>query len=398
MNQTILHNKVRELLLANQHISNGYQYTMPSREKYPFQWLWDSCFHVFMYLRCSQAENAKKELLSLVSHQFKNGMIPHMIYWNRAKKDDFPVIHWGKPDTSTITQPPMLAHAAWAIYEAVGDRAFLQEIYPKLTAFFRFLLTDRDPRNVHLLGIIDPDESGEDNSPRFDAPLNLPPRQTQKENFAKRLKLVEDNRKCHFEGRCMRNFFWVRDVPFNVITIRNLRCLADIANVLDKKQDREYFDHQATAITAAMRQYMFEDGLFWPTWGIRPKRIKLKTWHIFAPLYAHLYTRDEAEAIVQKYLFKDGFDTSYGLPTVASDEASYDPSGFWRGPVWMASNWFIYKGLRLYGMDDMAAKIRQLSLDLIEQSGFREQFNPKNGDGEGARDFTWGGLTLDMDA
>jgi putative isomerase len=196
----------------------------------------------------------------------------------------------------------------------------------------------------------------------------------------------------------MRNFFWVKDVPFNAILVENLRCMSSIAKTLGYNEDIIYFNEQADLITEAMRKFMYEDGIFWSTYDLDYKKIKTLTWSIFSPLFAGILTDEEAKNIVDKYLKNENkFNTKFSVPTVAVDEVSYNPDGFWRGPVWMATNWFIFKGLMRYGFVEEAKKILDSSLDLIEQSGFREQYNPNTGEGLGAKDFTWGGLILDMD-
>lgn len=394
---------VANLMLKNRRFCSGHQYTVPSPDSYPYQWFWDSCFHaiIFTYFNLN---DAKVELLSLVSHQFENGMIPHMIYWDKAKKTDFPVIEWGKKDTSIITQPPMLAYAVWKIYQTDKDAKFLEKIYSNLSLFYNYLINERDPRNNHLIGIINPDESGEDNSPRFDVPLGLDPKHNKEINFGKRLELIGKHRACNFEvGICMKNFFWVKDVPFNAIMVENLNILSDIAKALGNTADAKYFKKQAELITSAMRKFMLEDGIFWSTYGsdyngsFRYKKIKVLTWAIFSPLFARICTKDEARIVVEKYLLDSKrFKTKYPVPTVSLDEPSYDSSGFWRGPVWMATNWFIFKGLLNYGYQDIAEEIAESSLNLWGKSGFREQYGPQTGEGLGAKDFTWGGLVLDM--
>lgn len=392
-----LKDKVYELMVKNRRVASGYQYTVPSPETYPYQWLWDSCFHAII-LSYFDPEDAKRELLSLITHQFDNGMIPHMIYWDKKSPTDFPVIEWGKEDTSTITQPPMLAYAAFRVYQADKDKEFLKLTYDNLKRYYEYLLKDRDPRGNHLIGIVNPDESGEDNASRFDLTLGLNPRHDRDMNFSKRMELVNKHKACNFEtGTCMRNFFWVKDVPFNVITIENLRYLSKIASILKKDGEKTYFREQANLISEAMRKLMWEDGVFWSTYDADYKKIKVVTWAIFIPLFAKLYSEEEAENVINKYLLDEKkFKLPFMVPTVASDDPSFDASGFWRGPIWMNVNWFIYKGLIRYGFNDVAQKIVDSSLSLIEKSGFREQFNPLTGEGLGAKDFTWGGLVLDM--
>lgn len=386
-----------QLLLKNRQKAKNFQYTIPSPDTYPYQWLWDSCFHAII-LTHFNTNDAKKEILSLLSKQFENGFIPHMIYWDKESPNDFPVIEWGKEDTSTITQPPMIAYAAWEIYQKDKDISFIKKVYPNLYHFYRYLLTERDPHENHLIGIMNPDESGEDNSPRFDIPLDLPPRHSFKENIQKRLNLVSQHIDCKFDAPfCMRNFFWVKDVPFNAIMIENLRLLSNIAKKLGFLEDAKFFSKEQEKITKAMKKLMFEDGLFWSTFGESYQKIKVKTWAIFAPLFAKILTQREAGKLIDKHLLNsDEFWTKYPVPTVSLDEPSFDPKDFWRGPVWIATNWFIYKGLKNYSFDDLAKQIKESSILLIEKSGFREYFDPNKGEGFGAKDFTWGALVLDM--
>src|SRR3989344_2909395 len=122
---------INNLMLSNRRHKGKNLYTLPSPESYPYQWFWDSCFHAII-LSKFDLQSAKQELLSLTEKQFENGMIPHMIYWQKRTKSDFPVIEWGKSDTSSITQPPMLAYAVWEIYKKDRDKKFLEKIYSPL--------------------------------------------------------------------------------------------------------------------------------------------------------------------------------------------------------------------------------------------------------------------------
>lgn len=408
MSEDKLKKEILKVMLRNRRIIGTNQYTVPSPQDYPYQWFWDSCFNAII-LTHYNIEDAKKEIRSLISKQFENGLIPHMIYWEKITETDFPVIEWGKKDTSTITQPPMIAYTVLRIYQKDGDRQFLSQIYDHLKRFYRYLLHNRDPRNNHLIGIINPDESGEDNSPRFDIPLGLKSKQANEANFQKRLDLVALNESLNFEITDeLRNIFWVKDVPFNVVMIKNLRTLSKIAKILDHQGDSKLFLKESKIIVKAMRKLMFDQGIFWSTYGLDYKKIKTQTWAIFAPMFAQIYTKDEVKNLVSNYLLnKKKFNLKYMVPSVAADDPSFAPAKFrkgpiwmtinWRGPVWMAVNWFIYKGLINYKLFDLADKIKKDSLCLIEKSGFREQYDPFSGEGMGAKHFTWGGLVVDME-
>ena len=397
-----------KLLQANTREKAGHVYTVPSPENYPFQWLWDSCFHATV-LSHFDTKRAKGELWSLISKQFKNGLLPHMIYWDKAKPFGTLLtdIKWGHDGTSTITQPPIIAETVLRIYQKDADLEFVTSIYPNLKLFYQYLLLERDSRGNHLIGIINPDESGEDNSSRFDIPLKLPVIQSAQQNLNQRLSLVEKNKICKFNAPlCMKNFFWVKDLPFNCYMVKNLNSMSTLAKILKLDQDSAVFKGQAKLIAEAMKKYMSEDSLYWSVYDpdllddkiVSYKKIKVLTWAIFAPLYANLLTQKEAENLIDDHLLnKKEFWLSYPVPTVSFSDPSFDPEGFWRGPTWMNTNWFIFQGLLTYGFEDLARELYKISKFMVEGQVFREQYNPLTGAGQGAKNFTWGTLVVDME-
>src|SRR3989338_7623732 len=144
-----INRETRKLFEENRRITDGHQYTVPSGDHYPYQWLWDSCFHAIVLARYD-VESAKAEIHSLLSKQFSNGLVPHIIYWTPGILHLF---HWGTDGTSSLTQPPMLAYAAWEIHRREPDTSFLASIFPALVAYYNYLLSERDPHGHHLASI-----------------------------------------------------------------------------------------------------------------------------------------------------------------------------------------------------------------------------------------------------
>ncbi len=399
-----LEHKIKHLFEQNQRKAGKYTYTIPSSDTYPYQWLWDSCFAAIV-MSYFNPERAKDELRALVSKQFENGMIPHMIYWERSLSLPQLDMRWGKRRTSSITQPPLLAEAVRSIYRQDGDIAFVKEILPYIHQFHQFFYRQRDPRKSSLIGIINPDESGEDTSPRFDDALELGNRHTLEENYGSRMQLVKDWREARFVvKKRMDLHHWVRDVPFNAILIENLHHTAYLASLAGENHIADWSSTKAELTSHAMKQKLRdENGYFWSTmnYGDREKKIPVRTWALFSTLYAGLNTHDEARELIRILLDIDDFGTPYGVPTVSLLESSFNldsvwPWPNWRGPIWFGSNWLIVKGLRRYGFDDQANKLTTQSQALLEKSGFREFYNPFSGEGYGAKGFIWGGLLLDM--
>lgn len=386
------------LLKENRRVTkNGYQYTVPSPSTYPYQWLWDSCFHMIVLAKL-EPEAAIAEYKALIERQFEDGMIPHMIFWNPMIFRPYN-IGWGKKGTSSITQPPLLAYAAWEIYKATNDTAFLREVFDQTYRFYKYLIEHRDPRDNHLVSIINPDESGEDNSSRFDIPMKLKPDISFFGHMYERQKLMSANRVCNFDVEiCTRNHFWVKDVPFNAILVKNLEILGHIASLLGESEAEHFATLHHGLVKEAMRSLLLKDGVFWSAWGRDHELLPVATWAHFAPLFADLYTKEEAEAVVKNHFHnEETFHSHYGIRTVSKQEVSYRPNGFWRGPIWFAPHWFIFHGLQSYGFAAEAKWIADTSRELVKQNGFREYFNPETGAAYGAKKFTWGTLVLDME-
>lgn len=392
-----LRDQAYELLSRNRRpTGTGHTYTVPSPETYPYQWLWDSCFHAIVLAKLDP-DAAISELRALLSRQYPDGLIPHIIFWDTKITRPYNW-GWGKSGITSITQPPMLAYAAYEIYLHTRETEFLEELFPSILAFYRYLIEYRDPTDHHIVSIINPDESGEDNSPRFDKPMHVSSGISFFGHMYERHKLVRANSVCNFEADlCMKRNFWVKDVPFNTILVKNLELLAKLARLVKDEEGERFATLHAGLVRDAMREYMLADGVFWTLEGVHQEMLKVATWAHFVPLFAGLYTKEEATALIQKHFHDDTtFRTPYGIRTVSKHEPAYRAAGFWRGPIWMAPHWFIYKGLKEYGFESEAQWLRSASQKLIEQNGFREYFNPETGKAYGAHNFTWGTLVLDM--
>ena len=151
-------------------------FVRPGRDLYPHQWNWDSALIAIGLARVDPAR-ARAEVRSLLRGQWRDGMVPHIVFhvpnpdyspgpelWGSAACE-------GAPDvaTSGITQPPVLATAVRVLHEADPDPGFLEEVVPALERWHEWLHATRT-NEEGLVAILHPWE-GADNSPRFDAAL-----------------------------------------------------------------------------------------------------------------------------------------------------------------------------------------------------------------------------------
>ena len=103
--------------------------TSPSRQLYPHQWSWDAAC-IAMGQAAWNQERAEDELRSLFSGQWRNGLLPHIVFGERARYFPGPDFWQTErsadapetPQTSGIVQPPIHATAVLEIYRRGRDR------------------------------------------------------------------------------------------------------------------------------------------------------------------------------------------------------------------------------------------------------------------------------------
>lgn len=399
---------------ADPHLGVRYRYVCPSRHKYPWQWYWDSCFHA-VALAHVRPELAAGELESLLAAQRGDGFIGHVTYWSGAARP--PLVTrlesrlTARPRRSELIQPPLIAQAAERVGELTGDRRFLARVYPALSRHYRWIAENRCPDGDGLIVLISPFESGMDNTPAYDRPLGIgSPRPGW---WSVRLRVAG----LHVSHLALgRNYsldriqrlgrFAVKDVAVNSIYAEALRAMARIASALGLGPDAGAWTAGAERVEAAIVRTLFDpgSGAFFPTYGRGRRVSRVLTAATLLALLIESLPPDIAAGLVERHLLRpERFWTECPVPTVAASEPSFSPDPgegrhplIWRGPTWINTNWFIARGLRRHGYADLAARIERGSADLVERSGFREFYHPRTGAGQGARDFAWSTLVVDM--
>jgi hypothetical protein len=108
-------------------------------------------------------------------------------------------------------------------------------------------------------------------------------------------------------------------------------------------------------------------------------------------LYPHQWSWDSA------FSFHPDRPDGHVVPTYDLAAEGFDERRYWRGPVWINTNWLLWNGLLQHGQAGEADAILLSSLGLVAQSGFREYFDPFGGEGFGTTGFGWSAaLTLDF--
>ncbi len=414
-------------------------YTQPAHGLYPHQWLWDSCF-IAIGLRHLDVERSKTELLSLLRGQWRNGMLPNIIFRDdpqyRADRNIWR--SWLSPFapndimTTGITQPPVLAEAVVQVGKKLAwpeRRQWYRMVYPALVAYHQWLYNERDPHGEGLILLIHPWETGLDNTPpwmaemhehllplwirviektRFDRVINLFRRDARSVPLDQRFSTIESLALLDIQRRLRRkaydinkildhSLFAIEDLTFNSILIRANTHLREIAKSL--REDLP----GALGASMAKTEKAFNDlwdpysGQYYSRDFITHRLLKTPSIATLLPLYAGSVTKERAEQLVRLLENDQAFGPAYPVPSVPLNSFWFQPKLYWQGPAWVNMNWLIIDGLRRYGFDDHAAALRETTLEMVAKSGSSEYFDPLTGEAAGASNFSWtAALAIDL--
>ncbi len=419
-----------------------YKFIAPAKKEYVYQFLWDTAFHAIV-LSHFDTNWAKREIQNYLLAQWEDGFIPHIIFW---KGETYDLPHWAfleskpslRPHTSALTQPPILGIAIEEIYDKDEDVEFLKDVVPKVAKHYKWLLENRDPDKDHLVSIISPNESGMDELPVFQVVSGFSGRNLIQLHYAFRKPDIL-NQMNGFDSKKIlkKDYFNVEEVLFNTVFVENARAISRLYKALasdrtsspnakaEHKKESDFFDKAADKTEKALIEKLWdeEDSIFYSVYSKEEKKAKVKTAASLIPLFLGNLPKDKMELLVSKHLLNpDEFWTSYPVPTVSRNDINYSPLEFpeyehriqgkivnkiylsfykelkmlWRGPTWIATNWFIVRGLRKHGQDKTAKLIVDRMVKMIEKWGFREYYNPETGQGYRRENFGWSTLILDL--
>ncbi|MGH9731233.1 MAG: amylo-alpha-1,6-glucosidase [Candidatus Acidiferrales bacterium] len=177
---------------------------------------------------------------------------------------------------------------------------------------------------------------------------------------------------------------------------REYRAMAVMAARLGNASDEKTYDAKADALAKLIREKMWSesDGMFLNIDSRTGRMVRIKTWTNFVPLWVGVATKDQAERTIREHVLNaKEFWSPNGIRTLAPSEPLYDPHrGYWRGPVWIVSNYLVMQGLAKYGHQKEAVKLAEetvnlLVSDLRATGGMNENYNPETGEPTAAGHF-----------
>lgn len=428
-----LERQARAVLDRNWH----EHHTIPAVGLYPHQWLWDSAF-VAIGLSYSNPERALREIGRLYDGQWSTGMVPHILFDPTVKSYWPDPAYWGVGRLmdaaprgvggSGITQPSVAPLAGLALLRnADGDlesvTGALRELFPKMVAFHRYLMTARDPERSGLISIVHPWESGLDNSPAWDAamqritPKDLPEyhrrdidhvgdarERPSQETYDRYVHLCEQLKKVRYNDEAIYDTidFLVKDPTSTVMLYLSNAALVEIARRIGEETGEIEDWMQRTREGLDRYLYDPEDGLYY-AYDVRAgERLARRTVMSFLPVALDFVGREKADSLVEwlghSNFCGDGCHcSSSAVPSSDVLSEDYAEVTYWRGPVWVNVNWVITQGMYRRGYNDRANKCFEALLALVWENGFWEFYSAHTGKGLGGRGFSWSAaLAIDL--
>lgn len=337
-----------------------YEGMMPSKSRYVGLWLWDSALHAIA-LRHVDVALARDQLRAMLAWQEPDGMLPDAVY------DEGVVAHIDHPFPAEVTKPPILAWAAMKLHAAAPDLDFLAEVYPALVRWNAWWFTLRDDDMDGLCQYNHPYSSGLDDSPLWDygMPVVAP--------------------------------------DLNTYLCRQMDALAHMARVLGLDDEARTWRTRADIVARRMVDRLWDPtaGLFRAIMPTDGEPVPVVTPFNLLPLWTGRLPDHVLHRVIDRLTDPATFwQTSLGnapmLPTVARNDAHFEPASMWRGPIWANVNYFFFDALQHVGARDLAHHLRRSTLALIADHGIYEYYAATTGapPATAARSFGWTAATF----
>ncbi len=356
---------------------DGTGFCVPNPPTYPWQWLWDSCFHAVVWTYLGD-DRGLLEVRSALADQDADGFVPHLRYGADSS------VHaelWGRLATSSITQPPMYGHALAVMHRAGLDLP--GELLDRAGRGLRFLLDARRRSDAGLVELCHPWESGCDDSPRWDDVLDGP--WTEAAWYAAKGDLVGTIERSPGGAPLMNPSFRVGSVGFTALVAWNA---LELATVTDDAALRA----AAQVLRDAVAARWDDDLRTWVDDGPTADGSgRVRTLDALLPLL--VTPRPEAFA---QLVDPAALGAPCGPRGVHLEEPTFEPRRYWRGPAWPQLTYLLW----LAASSDWDTAVRSsLVRSMVNgsvRSGFAEYWEPESGAPLGAAPQSWTALSCVM--
>jgi len=355
-------------------------FCVPNATTYPWQWLWDSCFHSMCWAHLGEPDRAVSELSNLLAHQSPDGFVPHMTYWDG---DTTHRQFWRRAATSSITQPPMYGHAVAQLLR--GGVEVPAEVVERSRRGLRYLFDTR-VRSGGGLVVLHPWESGCDDSPRWDA-FAAPDEWSFARWKHRKGELVEGLRFDPVTGSPVGSaHFEVASVGFNALVAFNAQELADVIGDEDLAREAAAVVSWLDTRWDGASSTWIDDVIVGPSLSAGARTLDA--------LLPVLVCGDRAVMDVVFDQIRDpaAFGGGCGPAGVHRGEAAFDPRSYWRGPAWPQVTYLLWLAATRQSRSDDARWLVDRLTTGVDRSGWAEYWHPDTGAGLGAIPQSWAAL------
>ena len=407
-------------------------------------WAWDSWKQVVATTQFNP-ELAKNNVRALFDYQITKddkvrpqdaGAIIDCIFYNQNEDRGGDGGNWNERNS----KPALAAWAVENVYRQTGDKEFLKEMYPKLVAYHNWWYTNRDiDKNgiaeyggmvhdvcynwtdydyevgqvIEGVGTVDengfvydknnervvcPDagveaaawESGMDNATRFDLEGN------GEDDIGIKIFTVRNDAK-----KPVGYVINQESVDLNAYLYAEKGFLKEMAEELGYNDDAKKYEQEAKKLGNYINTQMYDEetGFYYDVQTNEDGSVKKllvnrgKGTEGWIPLWAKCATQEQAAQVVKNMMDAGKFNTYVPFPTASKDNDKYNPSTYWRGPVWLDQALYAVEALQNYGYNDEAKETTLKLFDhckgLVGTGPIHENYNPETGEGLHTRNFSW---------
>jgi len=353
--------------------------------------LWDSFFSALLV--CQEDERKAFGLVrDITSWQTENGMFPQYGQWlSNPERSGFPVA-WRH------TQYPIGALATAKIYMRRPNRAFLEEIYPRLLKNHHWWFSDRGDgqawRDGNKNGLL---ELGS--------------------NYPSEIPYLDRQQVAYYESHDDSPQWWhvapynestntieLDTVERNCLYAMDAHVLSWMARELGRTQKAEELEREHSIMSERINRLLWDSTR--NTYANRRWVPKDGNWFmpqmapdIFFSLLGQVAPAERLESLRKIFHDPEKFAGEWILPTISRDDPLYPKQDYWRGKVWGPINWLVYQGLKIYEWDREARLLAESSAKMFlrpwrERAECHENFLATNGEGSSDPHYTWGALMV----
>ncbi len=193
----------------------------------------------------------------------------------------------------------------------------------------------------------------------------------------------------------------VASVSLNSFLFRDAILLAGFAGRLGRSAEAEAWRARAAAIEEAFLRICHLPGerRFWDYNHATRRHTRVKTFYQFWPLWAGMNVPAATrEALLDMLLDPAQFYGEVPFPSVAYDEPTYDPTGYWRGKAWPHISYWLLEMLQQH-RPQAAGEARRRVL----AAWLKDPYHPENmttdagrSEASGSPDYNWGAALLSL--